>query len=705
MTGGSPRAFLLAQGALPAHGAPRFPALMIRLGLILLLALLLPGQRLRAERVGLIPAEAGSSSLAELAEVVDGSESGPAGWIVPAGTTRAAIFRTTKPLPTGRLRLWLTFRSGQKDSHFQQFGVAITRDPQPSLASVWEPLFPVWFHTTSGELSRAGDRLQSTGAITPPVFRLDAVLAQGGVTGIRVEGAAADSAAVLTGLRVERLNIGTTNVALGCAVRASHELGLDQRAEFLTDGLSGTVAHPRSTGLGSGFSFEIDLARSYELDHISLRGRADSQGPQRLSRVKLAVYAEPPSSGATPNWEVVLRENGTFPEPGQVDVIRARSGKGIFQGRYLRISSASPVDFSPELAEVEVYPSLVPPGVSVETEGQRFPGEGPLEIPAGLPWLSFAIEHPGLSGPLTLGRRWRLQGWNDTWLPVTGTGIVESRGLPPGRFEFQAQMRHTDNEWNDAMFRVPIIVPVPWWQNGYLQSLAALGAAGLASLAGWRFARHRLARRVADLERREALDKERSRIARDMHDVVGSRLTQLAVMQEIFAAEFPQSNEAQGQLRRLSGTAREAVAALDEAVWVVNPRNDTLQNLADYLCHAATDYLAPLGIACRQDVPPEWITLTVGAQKRHQLLLAFKEALQNVVKHAGATTVTLRLRYIEPSLFLGLEDNGRGLPEDVSGVSKDGLQNMQTRLAAVGGECDVRKSPHGGTLVEMRIPL
>ena len=115
-----------------------------------------------------------------------------------------------------------------------------------------------------------------------------------------------------------------------------------------------------------------------------------------------------------------------------------------------------------------------------------------------------------------------------------------------------------------------------------------------------------------------------------MHDVVGARLTQLTVMHELFAARHSLPPDATKQLHELTATARSTVSALDEAVWAVNPRNDTLQNVADYLCHTASDYLRPLEIQLRQDVPEAWPVRTVVSQsgKLSSCSPFFKEALQ-----------------------------------------------------------------------------
>jgi signal transduction histidine kinase len=249
--------------------------------------------------------------------------------------------------------------------------------------------------------------------------------------------------------------------------------------------------------------------------------------------------------------------------------------------------------------------------------------------------------------------------------------------------------------------RLPFIVLAPWWKNPWAELAAVLGLAGIAALLAWRIAR----RHVAELERRQELSRERARIARDMHDVVGARLTQLTVMHELFAARHTLPPSATNQLSDLTTTARSAVGALDEAVWAINPRNDTLQNVADYLCHAAGDYLRPLEIGLRQHVPDAWPARTVVSQKRHELLLAFKEALQNLAKHSGAKMATLTLQFVEPELIIYLDDDGCGLAAPGDGAGKDGLENMRTRLASVGGGCVVQTRAEGGTRVEMRLPI
>jgi signal transduction histidine kinase len=640
---------------------------------------------------------------------VDGVEAKGNGWKVAQDVPQAAVFRCVPPLKMGRLRVWLSFYGAHGAAHFGEFSLAATTDPKPALAGRWESIFPVSFNINQGQITRAGEHLRIVGEAGKTYLSIDSVLPFDAVTGVRIEvwpsPGKSPATAVLTEFRADRAAILTTNVALGCPVTASHDLGPDENPRFLTDGLTGTFANPGAPDLGEKFFFEIDLRRVRTIDHIALRSRAESSGMGRFSRLHLQLFDEKPTADGVPVWSGRDRADGTYPEPGDVDVVRASAGQGEFHGRYLRISSSSPVAFSPQIAEVEVYESVVVPSVAVKANDRPIDGQGKIRIPSTTNWLTFTLVNPLLHDHLSLGRRWRIVGAGKEWLPGNATGVLESRGLPVGEYLFEVQLRHTDFQWNEASLRLPFVVLTPWWQKPVTQIAAVLLLVTVVALLAWPLARYRVARQIAELERGQELANERRRIARDMHDVVGARLTQLTVMHELFAAKHQLSDAAQSQVRDLMTTTRAAITAFDETVWAVNPRNDTLQNLADYLSYAASDYLRPLDIACRQEVQEALPEKSVGAQKRHALLLAFKEALQNIAKHAGATIVTLTLRFTEPTLVILLDDNGRGLPPDLAGPEKDGLENMRARLAEVGGACAIRPRAEGGTQVEMRLTL
>jgi signal transduction histidine kinase len=148
----------------------------------------------------------------------------------------------------------------------------------------------------------------------------------------------------------------------------------------------------------------------------------------------------------------------------------------------------------------------------------------------------------------------------------------------------------------------------------------------------------------------------------------------------------------------------------------VDPQHDTFEGLMDYISVYAEDFLRVAGVRCRMDLPLALPALRVDAELRYNLFLALKEALNNVVKHAKATEVSLRLKVEADCFTLVVEDNGGGLPATAAGNAMDpqmrerlaagsGLTNLRMRLAAVGGDCTVRSEPRRGTRVTMTVRL
>jgi signal transduction histidine kinase len=195
------------------------------------------------------------------------------------------------------------------------------------------------------------------------------------------------------------------------------------------------------------------------------------------------------------------------------------------------------------------------------------------------------------------------------------------------------------------------------------------------------------------------------RIARDLHDDLGAGLTQISLNTALVQNPAVTSEVAGGLLQEIDQRSRELVTALDEIVWAVNPKNDTVPSLARYLCQFAQQSLLPGGIVCRLEVALDLPDAPVGAEQRHNLFLAFKEALNNTLRHSGAREVRLEIVRDGRTLSVTLADNGRGFALGPVVADSDGLVNMRARLAALGGSCVVTSEPGRGTTVVLRLPL
>jgi signal transduction histidine kinase len=166
-------------------------------------------------------------------------------------------------------------------------------------------------------------------------------------------------------------------------------------------------------------------------------------------------------------------------------------------------------------------------------------------------------------------------------------------------------------------------------------------------------------------------------------------------------------------LDRIFGTARELTRTMDEIVWAVNPRHDRLDSLANYLSRFAYEFLSAAEIRCRLEVPMPLPALPVTAEVRHNLFLALKESLHNIVKHAAATEVHIELKLEPQRIILSVTDNGRGfIPDDPNKAESPdrlasgyGLSNMKHRLEEIGGGCEFDSKAGAGTRIRFSVPV
>jgi len=203
-----------------------------------------------------------------------------------------------------------------------------------------------------------------------------------------------------------------------------------------------------------------------------------------------------------------------------------------------------------------------------------------------------------------------------------------------------------------------------------------------------------------------------SRIAQDIHDDVGASLSRIAMLSQPARSQLTEPERTAAVLSRIYTTAREVTRALDEIVWAIDPRHDTLDSLVDYMGRFAQGFLAAANIRCRLDLPvvvPAW---PLTAETRHNLFLAFKEALNNALKHAAATEIRISLALQSDAFVLLVKDNGRGFDLTLSAStdsvrvnSGNGLQNMKQRLGRIGGYCEIVSVKGEGTSVSLIVDI
>jgi signal transduction histidine kinase len=199
------------------------------------------------------------------------------------------------------------------------------------------------------------------------------------------------------------------------------------------------------------------------------------------------------------------------------------------------------------------------------------------------------------------------------------------------------------------------------------------------------------------------VDRERSRIARDLHDNLGADLTHLALISDLAQADAADPDKVRKCFDQIFETARNLTRQVDEIVWAVNPANDSLNGFVPFLSNYAQHFLSAAEVACRLEIPASLPDTPLSSAERHALLMLVKEALHNVVKHAHATEVRLRIRAEGSLLEIVVEDDGCGMAERV--VEGDGTGNMRQRAAAIGASLERWSSPGEGTTLRVRLGL
>ena len=364
----------------------------------------------------------------------------------------------------------------------------------------------------------------------------------------------------------------------------------------------------------------------------------------------------------------------------------------------------------------EIRPNLMPPPVVIEevlVDGQIKSvvkaGEtssalhslppAMLKVPPGKHQLEFRYTGLSLVSPDRIQFRYRLEGADADWIQAGTRRFAHYNFLPPGDYRFHVIACNSDGVWNETGSALVVNILPHIYETWWFRVLA--GMVVFSAVAGTvrHTATRRLHRKMEQLERQQAVERERARIAKDIHDDLGASLTLIAVL-----GDLAQKEKAGERIEKMSSTARQAVKSLDEIVWAVNPRNDTLAHLIDYTGQFATDYLREAGIRCLLDVPEQTPVREVPANVRHNVFLAVKEALQNIVKHARATEVWLRVSAIPGGLRIVIEDNGCGFEGPSPDAWADGLGNMRQRLTEIGGQCRIQSRVGAGTVITIEFP-
>ena len=291
---------------------------------------------------------------------------------------------------------------------------------------------------------------------------------------------------------------------------------------------------------------------------------------------------------------------------------------------------------------------------------------------------------------------------DDEWIKIGNQHILSFSDLGAG--DHHLQVRSTDNEgvWLNNEISCLIIVHPWWWQTSWFRM-------GMGVLAIWvlmvaiRFYYHRkLQKQKIIMERQQAVERERTRIATDMHDDLGANLSRIKFLSETIGIKKQKQERIEDEINGIRHYSNEMIDKMGEIVWALNEKNDSLSDLLAYTRSYTVEYLAQNGIETSVETPEQIPDLFVSGEFRRNVYLTVKEALHNIVKHSQASKVQVCME-IGKHLFIRIHDNGIGFAENNIRPFSNGIPNMKKRIGNLGGNIQIKQKP--GTTITFAVPL
>ncbi|HEX6280449.1 MAG TPA: ATP-binding protein [Pyrinomonadaceae bacterium] len=341
---------------------------------------------------------------------------------------------------------------------------------------------------------------------------------------------------------------------------------------------------------------------------------------------------------------------------------------------------------------------------------------------------NFQIDYFGLdqrAGEF-LRYQYMLEGADQDWSAPTDQVTVTYANLRPANYRFLVRAINTEGAQSPQPAVIAFTIVPPIWQRWWFLTLLAI-AVGLAIYGIYRYRTAKLlqvnsaledARKAEERLRRSReerlveLERVRTRIATDLHDDIGASLTQIAILSQV-AETQKGGNGAAGPLTKITEVSNELVGTMSDIVWSINPSKDHLSDLVQRMRRFASDVLAPNGVTVRFELPDDSTAIIVDSNIRREVFLVFKESINNIAKHSGATKVDVRLAIDRKDIQLEVSDNGSGFEngppsfEDTftaEGYSGNGIPSMRKRALEMGGRLEIHSRPGEGTKVTLRMP-
>lgn len=335
-------------------------------------------------------------------------------------------------------------------------------------------------------------------------------------------------------------------------------------------------------------------------------------------------------------------------------------------------------------------------------QDKKFVGLSKISLPYFRNKLNFEFSVLDYTSPKANKICYQLKGWDNDWICGYDKNVVY-QNLSPGNYELLFKGIN-GNEQQSDIHHVLISIHLPFWKTWWFLSLIILCFIGIVFFSVRIYTRNAINKKIRLFEKQKAIAEERNRISRDMHDEIGSGLTHIALISELIQTQKKTETELRKDVGNIANSAQKLVASMSEIIWALNPNNDTLESLLSYLREQTRAYFEPFDIHYHIDFPDDIPQVTLSNEKRRNLFLVAKEALNNALKYAQAQKISLIITIAQKTLTFEVVDDGMGL--DIRKVRRgaNGLINMQKRMNDIGGTFELRSS-NMGTSILFTYPL
>jgi signal transduction histidine kinase/ligand-binding sensor domain-containing protein len=310
---------------------------------------------------------------------------------------------------------------------------------------------------------------------------------------------------------------------------------------------------------------------------------------------------------------------------------------------------------------------------------------------------------PDYSNPLHNQYYVKLNGIDEDWRYIGNTGEIQYINLAPGKYTVQLKASSANGAPSQNIITLRFIIHPAFWKTWWFITLCILAFIILFFKVVRYISQRNLKEKLLKLEKEQAVEKERNRISRDMHDDLGSGLTKIAIMSEVVKKQLHEPEKAKLQLENISASSRELVDNLQDIIWILNPKNDTLENFSSYIREYGLKFFEPFSIELKFDYPEQFSVKKLSEETRRNIFLTVKETFNNIAKHAWCNNVTITMQEAASTVLISIADNGKGFDTDNTRLFGNGLINMKNRVEQVGGKYTIQSEPGKGTVTQIII--